>query len=65
MSNITIALSDDRLARLISLAKEVGVAPEELARATLEEWLSRPKDDFLQAAKYVLEKNADLYRRLA
>ncbi len=65
MSTITIPLPDDRLERLRVLAKEAGVTPEELARASLEDWLRRPREDFLQAARYVLEKNAELYRRLA
>jgi hypothetical protein len=65
MTAITIPLPEERLQRLTALAKEAGVSPEELARATLEEWLSRPQEDFARAAHYVLAKNADLYRRLA
>jgi hypothetical protein len=41
------------------------VTPEELARAGLEDWLRQPREDFVQAARYVLEKNAELYKRLA
>ncbi len=65
MSTITVPLPDEGLERLKTIAREVGVSPEELARASLEEWLSRPREDFVQAARYVLQKNADLYRRLA
>jgi hypothetical protein len=65
MTTITIPLSEDQLEQLKARAQEVGVAPEELARAGLEEWLNRPHDDFLRAARYVLQKNAELYRRLA
>jgi antitoxin FitA len=65
MSAITVPLSEERLERLKALARQVGVAPEELARATLEDWLSQPREDFQQAALYVLRKNAELYRRLA
>jgi hypothetical protein len=65
MSSITIILSDERLLRLKELAKEAKLAPEDLVRASVEEWLSRPKDDFARAANYVLQKNAELYRRLA
>jgi hypothetical protein len=36
-----------------------------MARAGLEDWLRQPRDDYVQAAGYVLQKNADLYRRLA
>jgi predicted transcriptional regulator len=65
MSTITITLSDERLLRLKELAKEVKLTPEDLVRASLEEWLSQPKEDFARAADYVLRKNAELYRRLA
>jgi hypothetical protein len=36
-----------------------------LARVGIEELLTRPDEAFKQAAEYVLQKNADLYRRLA
>jgi predicted transcriptional regulator len=65
MTTITVSLSDERLERLRELANQINVAPEELARAGLEDWLRQPRDDFLQAARYVLQKNAELYRRLA
>ena len=65
MTTITIPLSEDRLQRLKELATEARVAPEELVRLSLEEWLGRPKDDFARAAESVLHKNAELYRRLA
>jgi hypothetical protein len=65
MADITIALPEERLLRLKELAQEAKVSPEELLRASVEEWLGRPKDDFARAADYVLQKNAELYRRLA
>lgn len=65
MSAITIPLSDEKLEQLRALANRAGVSAEELARAGLEEWLSKPGDDFAAAAEYVFRKNAELYRRLA
>jgi hypothetical protein len=65
MPVITIPLSEDRLLRLRELAERAGVSPEDLARAGLEDWLARPREDFAKAAEYVLRKNAELYRRLA
>ena len=65
MSTITIALPDDRLARLQEIAARLNVTPEDLARVGIEELLSRPEDAFQGAADYVLQKNAELYRRLA
>jgi len=65
MTTVTIPISEELGDRLRDAAGRIGVSPEELARAGLEDWLSRPRADFLDAARYVLEKNKELYRRLA
>jgi hypothetical protein len=65
MTVITVPLSEERFEQLHEMARRAGVSPEELARAGLEDWLRQPREDFARAARYVLEKNADLYRRLA
>jgi hypothetical protein len=65
MESITIPLSEERLLRLRELAKEAKVTPEELVREILEEWLKPPNEDYARASGYVLQKNAELYRRLA
>ncbi len=65
MTTLTISLPDEPMLRLKELALEAGVAPEELLNASIVEWLAKPKDDFAQAAAYVLKKNAELYSRLA
>jgi predicted transcriptional regulator len=65
MAAITIPLTDDRLARLRALAEQAGVSPEEFLHRRVEQFLDRADDEFDKAAAYVLEKNAELYRRLA
>lgn len=65
MSSITIRLSDDHLAKLREIANRFNVAPEDLARVSIEELLARPDESFQKAADYILHKNAELYRRLA
>ncbi len=65
MSSITITLSDDHLAKLREIATRYNVKPEDLARVSIEELLTRPEESFQQAADYILHKNAELYRRLA
>lgn len=65
MTTITISLPDDRLQKLREIATRLSVAPEELVRASIEELLNRPEEEFQQALAYVLNKNAELYRRLA
>jgi len=64
VTSITIPLPEDRLAQLHDLAARQGVSPEELARQGVEQLLERPSQ-LRKAADYVLEKNAELYRRLA
>lgn len=65
MRSITIQLPDEHLTRLQEIATRYGVAPEELARVSVEELIARPEEKFENAADYVLKKNAELYRRLA
>ncbi|AFZ27902.1 Ribbon-helix-helix protein, copG family [Cylindrospermum stagnale PCC 7417] len=65
MAAITINIPDDQLQKLQAMAQESGVSPEDLLRATIENWLNHSNSDFVQAASYVLNKNAELYRRLA
>lgn len=65
MTTFTITLPDERLKKLQDLADHFRVAPEELVRASLEELLSRPLDDFQKIVERVLSKNTELYQRLA
>lgn len=65
MSTLTISLTEERLQKLETIAQRYGMAPEELVRASIEELITRPEADFRQALDLVLNKNAELYRRLA
>ena len=65
MTTITIPISDERQTRLLDLAAQAGVPPEEFLRLRVERWLEQPDDAFDKAADQVLQKNAELYRRLA
>jgi hypothetical protein len=51
--------------RLRQEAARLGVAPDELAKAALSDLLATHDPDFEAAARRVLDKNRDLYRRLA
>jgi len=61
---ISVELDDVQSQRLLDLASALKVDAHELARAAVIDLL-RPDPDFDQAAQYVLEKNDELYRRLA
>ena len=65
MTTISIPLSDERIAQLRLWAEEVGLPPEEFLRRRVEQLLDRPDYQFQKASEYLLQKNAELYRRLA
>ena len=65
MGTITIMLPDERLSRLEDRAAELGITVEELVRLSVDELLAKPDDAFEQALSRILEKNKDLYERLA
>jgi hypothetical protein len=64
-ATLTIVLDAHELLKLQERATQLGISPEELARVGIAELLDRPDAAFQQAVDYVLQKNADLYRRLA
>jgi predicted transcriptional regulator len=65
MTTLTITIADDRAKKLQELAARLKVAPEELLRVSLEDLLAAPDDEFEKITRYVLQKNAEVYRRLA
>ena len=65
MSTITIALPDERLNRLERRAADLGITVEELVQLSVDELLAKTDEAFEQAVHRVLEKNKDLYERLA
>lgn len=62
---VTIDLSPAQGERLRQAAERLGLTPEDLARAAVADLLATRDDDFEAAAKRVLQKNQELYRRLA
>ena len=65
MTSITIDLSDSQLQKLRDLAAVHDITIEVLLKVSLEDWLNSQQSEFVDAANYVLTKNAELYRRLA
>jgi hypothetical protein len=62
---LSVELSQAQQQHLADLAGRLQVSPEALAAAALRDLLTRRETDFEAAATRVLEKNAELYRRLA
>ncbi len=65
MTTLTISLPEDRVLKLKETANRLGIEPEMLVRASIEELLNKPEAEFAKAIEYILKKNADLFRRLA
>ena len=65
MKTLTINLPEETLDRMNKAVRELGVSVDTLIRSSVEEKLDRLDLTFDDAARYVLEKNAELYRRLA
>ena len=51
--------------RLIEAARRLNVPVSELAAAAVRDLLAEPAEEFDAVARRVLEKNRELYRRLA
>ena len=62
---LSLELDEQQSERLQQRANELKVDPQVLARAAINDLLSRSDDDFERAARLVLDKNRDLYRRLS
>ncbi|MEL6385061.1 MAG: DNA-binding protein [Cyanobacteria bacterium J06626_18] len=64
MPAITVNIPDHQFQKLQKLAATYNLSPEALLTANLESWLNQP-NAFTDAAERVLNKNAELYKRLA
>ena len=62
---LAIELSDQQGERLREEAERLGIEPEQLALAAVVDLISAEGSEFDSAAQRVLEKNKELYRRLA
>jgi hypothetical protein len=65
MATLTISLSDEEMRRLEVRGKREGLTVEQMVRLSINDFIGQPDDAFHAAAKRVVEKNADLYRRLS
>lgn len=65
MTTITVQIEEAKAQLLREKAKRYGLNPEQLLTASLEDLIGQPDNDFDEAARRVLSKNKELYRRLA
>ena len=62
---LAIELSNEQAERLREEAQRFGIEPEQLVLAAVTDLIAAEGQDFDEAAKRVLEKNGELYQRLA
>lgn len=65
MKVLELNLPDPTVTKLQEAAERLSLSPEELAILSLEEKLGQLDDQFAKASDYVVDKNAELYKRLA
>lgn len=65
MEQLTISLPTEVATQLRTTAKNLGIRPEDFMLASLQERLAKLDTEFIDAMKYILKKNAELYKRLA
>jgi len=65
MKTVKLELPEQIAAKLQEAAQKLGLMPEQLLQISVEEKLARLDVEFLKAATYVIEKNDELYQRLA
>jgi hypothetical protein len=62
---ITLDVPTNLESQLEDIAARLSVSVNELAEAAVRDLIGRPAEDVERAASKVLEKNRELYRRLA
>ena len=65
MTSVTVTLSDAEMRRLEELSKREGLTVEQMVRLGINDFIGQPDESFRTAAMRVIEKNAELYRRLS
>lgn len=65
MRTLELQLPEQTASKLEEAAERLSVSPEQLTIQSIEEKLAQLEDEFRRSVEYTLQKNADLYRRLA
>lgn len=65
MTTMTLQIDDVKADALRRKARRVGLEPEQLLAASVDDLIGQPDSDFDEAAHRVLSKNRELYKRLA
>jgi len=63
--SMAFELSDHDAEKLREKAESLGISPQKLREAGVEDFLNQPDEQFTETLKDVLEKNSELYDRLS
>lgn len=63
--SIAFELSESDAEKLRKKAKSLGIPPQKLLEAGIEDFLNQPEEEFTDTLKDVLDKNSELYDRLS
>jgi len=61
---VAVEMSQEQGEKLLDAARRLNVTVEDLAAAAVRDLVAQPDQAFEQAARHVLAKNRELYRRL-
>jgi hypothetical protein len=67
MKTIEVTLPEQTVIQLEALARAGGLTPQQLLERSVEEALERAREEsaFDRIAEYIVDKNEELYKRLA
>jgi hypothetical protein len=65
MAEVTVTLSAEEFQRLKDLGEREGLTVDQVVKLGIQDLMNQPDDSFRKAAQHILQKNAELYRRLA
>jgi hypothetical protein len=65
MPDLTVTLSVEDVRRLEELSKREGLTVAQIVELGIKDLIGQPEERFQAVAHRIMEKNAELYRRLA
>lgn len=65
MNNISVTIPNEHFQQLKKKSSRLGVSLEKLLLLSIEDILSQPDEDFSEIMHTALNKNRELYQRLA
>jgi hypothetical protein len=65
MKSIIVELEDNKALLLKEKAQKYGLLPDQFVLASIEDILAQPDKEFEAIVKRIIEKNSELYKKLA